>query len=119
MVTVAAWVRRHLALTGYLVLAVAVVLAFFATWVNDRRITEARIERLQQLNEVNKAQCRSLKNLYAVIRKTLKDADKAIDELIYYQVYPKERVRAHQRNRKTLAMFKTPPCPKNFRLQPE
>lgn len=103
---------------GYLILTLAVVGAFYASYENDQRIEQARIERLKQLNVINTSQCRSLQNLYTVIRKSLRDADAAIDELAYYRQYPAERKRAHQRNTQTLDMFKTPPCPANFTIKP-
>ena len=68
------------------------------------------------INEVNAAQCSSLVNLYAVIRKSLEDADKAIDELDYYRLHPLERMRAHERNRETLHRFRNPPCPNDIQI---
>lgn len=119
MVRLRRWVRPRRATIGYVVLSVAVVLAFFFTWRNDQEIEDARVERLRQLNEVNAAQCASLRNLYTVIQKSLLDGDKAIDELAYYRQFPDERRRAHLRNRKTMEMFRTPPCPRDFKLTPK
>jgi hypothetical protein len=85
---------------------------------NDKEIEAARIERVQQLNTVNLAQCASLQNLYRVIQKSLRDSDKAIDEIAYYQAFPVERKRAHERNEETIELFRTPPCPPNIVLSP-
>lgn len=107
---------NRLAVVGYLLLTVAVAAAFWATWNNDRRFDEERDAHIARLNKVNEAQCASLQNLYAVIRKTLADADKAIDEIAYYRRFPTERRRAHARNAATLERFRTPPCPRNISL---
>lgn len=108
------WLSERRAAVGYLILAAAVALAFLATWVNDREIEHNRLERVRELNQVNRAQCLALQNLYIVIRKTLADADKAIDELAYYRTYPAERLRAHARNQETLKLFRSPPCPRDI-----
>jgi hypothetical protein len=71
------------------------------------------------LNRINAAQCASLANLYSVIRKTLTDADAAIDRISYYKTHPVEREQAHERNRETIDSFRTPPCPKDFVLPKE
>lgn len=78
---------------------------------NDRRIEAARVERIQQINAVNQAQCASLRNLYAVIRKSLEDSDAQIDKLAYYREHPGEARDAHRRNQDTIRRFKTPVCP--------
>lgn len=68
------------------------------------------------INRINRAQCASLTNLYVVIRKTLADADAAIDEIDYYREHPAERERAHERNRETRERFRKPPCPENTQI---
>jgi hypothetical protein len=40
------------------------------------RIEENRVESVRHINMINRAQCASLRNLYAVIRKSLEDGDK-------------------------------------------
>lgn len=108
------WAHRHGGVIGFAILAAAVVLAFFFTWMNDRETDRNRRERIQQINLVNTSQCQSLQNLYRVIRKTLQDSDRAIDELAYYRQFPEERRRAHARNAETLELFRVPPCPPKF-----
>lgn len=95
---------------GYLILAIAVG---FALW----RDAEIRRENVARINDVNASQCLSLTNLYSVIRKTLEDADKAIDTIDYYEEHPAERARAHERNRATLMLFHQPPCPDAISLE--
>lgn len=95
---------------GYLILAVAVG---FALW----RDASIRDENVRHLNRVNASQCESLRNLYNVIRKSLEDSDKAIDELAYYKAHPEERAKAHARNQATLMLFRLPPCPPAIRLE--
>lgn len=95
---------------GYLILAVAVG---FALW----RDASIRDENVIQLNKVNASQCASLRNLYNVIRKSLEDSDKTIDELAYYKTHPEERAQAHARNQSTLMLFRLPPCPPAVQLE--
>lgn len=90
--------------------------ALLASIENDRRIEAARIERVRQINHVNAAQCASLANLYSIIRLTLQQSDKSIDQIVYYQQHPEERVRAHMQNAVTLGKFRTPPCPPDIKL---
>lgn len=83
---------------------------------NDRKIEAARLERVRQINHVNQAQCASLANLYSIIRLTLQQSDKSIDQITYYRTHPLERRRAHMQNALTLAKFRTPPCPADITL---
>jgi hypothetical protein len=94
----------RLAVIGYLIFAASIAMAFAA-------IEQSRETAAHQVNRINHAQCASLQNLYAVIRKTITDSERAIDTLDYYKQHPKERADAHMRNRETLQRFKTPPCP--------
>ena len=110
MPTRQARIRRRLNLVGYLILSTAVVLAFW-------RVDQIRSEAITHVNEVNASQCASLRNLYNVIRKSLEDSDKAIDEIAYYKQNPVERARAHERNRATIAAFRLPPCPPAIRIK--
>lgn len=101
---------NRLAVIGYLILTVAVAGSFW-------QIEQNRTAATAQVNEINVAQCASLRNLYAVIRKTLADGDKAIDRIDYYRTHPAERAEAHARNRETISRFREPPCPPNIRLE--
>jgi len=111
--------RRHnrRGLIGYLILSAAIVAALTATWFNDRNLDNNRVERIAQINQINTAPCKSLRNLYIVIRKSIEDGNRAIDEISYYKAHPAERLRAHARNRETLELFRIPPCPKDVRLK--
>ncbi len=106
-------------LIGYLILVAAIAVAFGLQWKQDREVEQNRRERVQQINQINTFQCRSLQNLYLVIRKSLRDSDKAIDELSYYKQFPLERTEAHRRNAETLELFRVPPCPSNFTVDNE
>jgi hypothetical protein len=105
---------RRLAVVGYLILTLTTAAAFFATWHNEKAIQRARIERIHQLNQINREQCASLSNLYAVIRQTLVESDRRIDTIAYYRSHPAERRRAHRANVAILTKFRTPPCPKRI-----
>lgn len=83
------------------------------------RIDESRAESVDQINLVNRAQCASLRNLYAVIRKSLKDGDKELDKIVYYREHPAERARARERTRQTINQFRTPPCPPDVSVTSE
>lgn len=110
------WAGRHLGLIGYTILTAAVAAAFLAVGLNNRKIEDARRERVAQLNAVNEAQCDALRNLYAVIAKTVRDNDAAIDTFEYYRSHPEEAAAAHRRNLETLEKFKTPACPPDIKL---
>lgn len=105
------------ALLGYAILTGAVVLAFAATWHNDKEIEKARDERVGQINRVNRAQCASLRNLYSIIAKSLRDGDDAIDKIAYYRTHQAERAEAHRRNMVTIDRFRLPPCPDDIELE--
>lgn len=90
--------------------------ALAASIENDKRIEAARIERVKQINQVNAAQCAALRNLYSIIRLTLKQSDSNIDQITYYRTHPLERERAHMQNAETLSKFRTPPCPPDIAL---
>ena len=100
---------NRLAVIGYLILTGAVAWSF-------HEVAESRDVAARQVNRINQAQCASLQNLYAVIRKTILDSEMAIDTLAYYQEHPQERAEAHARNQDTLARFKTPPCPPDITI---
>jgi hypothetical protein len=109
--------RRKTSVPVYLLGAIIVAVILLSAYVvrqrhdADRGLERARIERIDQLNRINKAQCASLRNLYATIAKTISDSDLAIDQIDYYRRHPQERQAAHFRNAETLRMFKQPPCP--------
>jgi hypothetical protein len=52
-----------LAVVGYLILAAAVVLAFYAVWRNDHKIEEARQERIATINKVILDNCMEIEQL--------------------------------------------------------
>lgn len=122
------WLRPSV--IGYLLLTAGVVAALVASHNDDaetkravaavaanaKRVEEARVERVGQLNRVNQAQCKSLRNLYAVIRKTIEDADAVIESSDYYREHPDEAKTAHARNADTLRRFRSPPCPPDVEL---
>lgn len=108
-------VRKRAAI-GYVILACATAAGFWATWNNEKAINRARVERIHQLNKINREQCSSLSNLYVVIRQTLVESDGRIDAITYYRNHPAERRRAHRANVAILAKFKTPPCPRQIEL---
>lgn len=97
-------------MVGYLILTLAVTGAFV-------RIEQSRTDAVEKVNRINAAQCASLRNLYAVIRKTLEDGDMAIDKIAYYRTHPEEREAAHNRNQATIARFRDPPCPANVTIE--
>jgi hypothetical protein len=107
---------NKLAIIGYLILAGMVLFAFVRDEWRDEEVAEHRAEFITQINTINRYQCSSLGNLYRVIHKSLRDSDKAIDEIAYYKEHPLERVRAHERNEATLKLFLVPPCPKDIDL---
>src|SRR5688500_17210057 len=86
--------RGHLAVIGFLILAALNVGAFARVEQNTHAVEDARVERVRQINKVNVAQCASLRNLYGVIRKTLRDGDEAIDNIQYYRDHPGELAEA-------------------------
>jgi hypothetical protein len=110
---VGAW---RLATIGYLILALATAGAFVATYRNSHELEVSRVERIYQLNMINRQQCSSLSNLYVVIRQALVASDARIDAIAYYRSHPAERRRAHRANVAILAKFKTPPCPQRIAL---
>jgi len=83
------------------------------------RIEEGRAESVRQINMINRAQCASLRNLYAVIRKSLKDGDIELGRITYYREHPAERARARERTRQTISQFRQPSCPPNVSITPE
>lgn len=80
------------------------------------QVEAARVERVKQINNVNHAQCRSLQNLYAIIRTTITTSDRSLDKIAYYRAHPAEKAFVHEQNRKTLEMFRQPPCPRDVVL---
>lgn len=82
-------------------------------------IDAARKERLQQINAINQRQCDSLGKLYREIRITVLNSDATIDTIGYYKTHPEEAKRAHLLNRRTLARFLVPACPKDVTIPVE
>ncbi len=110
---------NSLAVIGFCIIAFVNAIAFYGLYQYDDKVERARVERVEQLNMVNLAQCRSLQNLYTVLQKSIADSDRAIDEVDYYKRHPLEREQAHERNRETLESFRTPPCPEQIVLSKE
>ena len=110
--------HARLATIGYLILALATGGAFVATWWNAKAVERTRVERVGQLNQINKEQCASLRNLYTVIQQTLVESDKRIDTIFYYRAHPAERRRAHRTNAAIIQRFRLPPCPAKIVLPP-
>lgn len=112
---------RNKALIGYLILVGAVLASLYATKTTrdkqDNAERAARIAQASDLDAINKAQCQSIRNLYQVIRKTLKDADDRLDTIDYYKTHRSEARVQHRQNLVTIEKFRNPPCPPDITVQ--
>lgn len=75
-----------------------------------------RADRIHELNAINHAQCKSLRNLYLVLARTIAESDESISKVEYFRRHPAEARAAHERNRMTLRSFRSPPCPPDVTL---
>ncbi len=106
-------IRRYVkrALIGYLILAAAISVGFFAFY-------QVRTTNYEKLNIINERQCNSIGNLYEVIRSSIDKNDAQIDQIEYYKLHPAEAEAAHAANAAVRKQFKTPACPRDITLTP-
>lgn len=105
------------------VVTISVIAAFACVFVSfkasrdsDIRLESARLERLRQVNEINTAQCASLRNIYTLLRSTVEESDRRLDNIQYYRQHPAELADAHATNLAILLRFRTPPCPSDVAI---
>lgn len=109
--------RRHLSLIAYLIVVIAGIVGFSIVKSLYNDIQSERAARARDVDRVliiadavNMNQCKEIENLKAAIVLTIEEADRSIDSIDYYRLYPTEAAKAHERNRQAIEKFSPRSC---------